>query len=460
MEGKNHMKIKQILCAVLCAALLLGAAMIPVEAKSCNCGEVLQVYMEGFGSSLYYDYGTPEQHKAEMAEMDGLVPGIGRVLQGVGRGVLQWSWNPVAEGLGAGAESVLGHLAMDTNGKSIAPITEHWRIDPEQDHREKPEYRFHYDFRIDPFEAAAQLNEFIETLCKATGHGKVALTGHSEGAIITMTYLKQYGTKRLETFIMVNGAWQGLTLVGELFTNNFAITGDSVTGFIANNDDGSGKLKRAMELLRKSGLLNFLEPMGEFVMDKMGEQLYAETLLPLFGTMPTIWAFVPSEYYPEARKLLAGNPEYAKVLAKADRYQKEVQSQAGKLLKNAMANGVKVAVIAGYGYNPTPVTKNATYLCDSLIDTAYEAGFAATAPIGKTLPSGKSKYRSPDGMIDASTCILPDQTWFVKDCMHSSGPSRALRQWIIHSKRQPTVRSSEEWPQYLVKNSEGKAIPQ
>jgi len=450
------MKIKQVLCAVLCAALLLGASMIPVEAKACTCGEVVQVYMEGFGSSLYYDYGTPEQRKAEMAEMDGLAFGIGRVFRGVRLGVWQRSWEPVASGLGAGAESVLGHLAMDTDGKSIAPISEHWRLDPEQDHREKPEYRFHYDFRIDPFEAAAQLNEFIETLCKSTGHSKVALTGHSEGAIITMTYLKQYGTKRLETFILVNGAWQGLTLVGELFTDNFGLSSESVTSFIANNDDGSGSLKRAMELLRKSRLLDFLEPFGDFVMDRMGEQIYAETLLPLFGTMPIIWAFVPGAYYPEARKLLADNPDYAKVLAKADRYQREVQAQAGKLLKNAMANGVKVAVIAGYGFSPTPVTKNATYLCDSLIDTAYEAGFATTAPIGETLPPGKSKYRSPDGMIDAATCILPDQTWFVKDCMHSSGPSRALRQWIIHSKRQPTVRDSEEWPQYLI-NVEGKA---
>jgi len=453
------MKRKRILCAALCAALLLGAAYLPASAKACDCGEVVQVYMEGFGSSLYYDYGTPAQRKAEMAEMDGLAFGVGRVFRGLRLGVWQRSWDPVASGLGAGAASVLGHLAMDLEGKSIAPISEHWRLDPEQDHRERPEYRFHYDYRIDPYEAADQLNEFIETLLKATGHSKIALTAHSQGAIITMTYLKLYGTKRLDSFIIVNGAWQGLTLVGELFTNNFAISGESVTGYISNNDDGSGSLKRAMALLRASRMLDSMESIGDFVMDRMGEQIYAETLMPLFGTMPIIWAFVPGEYYPKARKLLAANPDYARLLAKADKYQREVQSQAGKLLKDATAKGVKVAVIAGYGYSPVPVSRNSTYQNDSLIDTAYEAGGATAAPIGQTLPPGNSKYRSPDGIFDAATCVLPDQTWFVKDSMHSSGPSRELRQWIIHSKRQPTVWDNPQWPQYLVKNNEGKAVP-
>jgi len=454
----KHTKIRRVLCAALCACLLLAAAYIPAGAKACSCGEVVQIYMEGFGSSLYYNYGTPEQEKAETANMDDLAFGIGRLFRGVGLGLWQRSWAPVASGIGTVATGVLGHLALDADGKSIQPISEHWRLDPNQDHRERPEYRFHYDFRIDPFEAAAQLNEFIEAVCKATGHSKVALTGHSEGAIITMTYLKQYGTKRLETFILVNGAWQGLTLVGELFTNQFGISGASVTGYIANNDDGSGSLKLAMDLLRKSHLLDFLEPMGDFVLDKMGEQIYAETLLPTYGTMPILWAFVPNAYYPEARKLLAGNPEYAKLLAKADRYQNEVQSQAGKLLKNAMAKGVKVAIIAGYGFNPIPASRNSTYQNDSMIDTAYESGGATAAPIGQTLPPSDSKYRSPDGIFDASTCMFPDQTWFVKNSMHQSSPSRELRDWIIHSKKQPTVWDNPAYPQYLVKGEDGKAV--
>jgi len=456
MEG-IHMKFKRILCAALCAVLLLGALAIPAGAKACACGEVVQVYVDGFAGALYYNYGTPEQEEAGMARTDDLPAGIWQLLRGVGLGVWRRSWEPVAGGLGALMFSIMGHLAMDANGESIAPITSRWRLDPEQDHLERPEYRFHYDFRIDPFVAAAQLNEFIEAVLKATGHGKIALTGNSEGAVICMTYLKQYGAKRLDSFILVCGAWQGLSLVGELMTNQFGLSAATVTGYIGNNDDGSGNLKRAMALLEKSGLLNFLEPLGEFVLDTMGEQIYDEILLPLFGSMPIIWAFVPGEYYAEARQLLAGKPELKQLLAKADKYQYEVQAKAGKLLKDAKSKGVKVAVVASYGQYPMPLTKNSTFQSDSLIDTAYESGGATTAPIGETLPPSKSKYRSPDGIIDAATCILPDNTWFIKDCGHEAGPSKQLRQWVIHSKKQPTVWDSPDWPQWLVKNGEGRA---
>jgi len=456
----KHMKLKRILGILLCACLLTAAAYIPTQAATaCGCDKIVQVYMEGFGSSLYYDYGTPEQRKAEMAELDDLPNGIWQLVKSIPLSILKFSWSPLATGLGAAAKSVLGHLAMDEDGKSIAPISDYWRINPEQDHCESPEYRFHYDFRIDPYEAAAQLNEFIEAVVEATGHSTIALTGHSEGAIVTMTYLKVYGTKRLENFIMLNGAWQGLTLVGELFTGKFGLSAASVTNYIADMDNGSGYLKCAMKILRKLHLLDFLEPLGDGIIKRMGDQIYAETLMPLFGTMPMIWAFVPGAYYPEARELIAGKPEYARILAKADKYHDEVQSQGRRLLQEAMDDGVKVAIIASYGSYPIPVTKNYTYQNDSMIDTAFETGFATAAPIGKILPPSDPRYRSPDDIFDASTCLFPDLTWFVKGSVHESSPTREMRQWIIYSAQQPTIWTSGDWPQYMIKNSEGKAVP-
>jgi len=452
------MKFRQVLCVVLCIAMLLAASVIPAQAKACGCGEVVRIFMDGFGSTLYYNYGTPGQVEAGMARTDDLAFGIGRLFRGAGLSVWERSWDPLANGLGTLFMGIMGHLRMDLQGNSVEPITNRWRIDPRQDHRESPQYTFHYDFRIDPFEAAKQLNEFIEAVVKATGHSKIALTGSSEGAIVTMTYLKVYGLKRLETLILLNGAHNGLTLVGELFTNKFALSGPATANFIADMDDGSGSLKLAMRLLAISRALDFTAPLGRGIMNAMGERIYADTLIPLFGQMPILWAFVPTEYYPEARKLLS-DPKYATLLAMADKYHKEVMSQADALLKNARAKGVKVALISHYGLHPIPVTRNSTYQCDGLIDTDFEASGSTSAPIGQTLPPSDSKYRSPDGVVDAATCVLPDQTWFIKGAAHESGPSRALRDWIIHSKKQPTVWDSEEWPQYLVK-VEGKAVPQ
>ena len=54
-------------------------------------------------------------------------------------------------------------------------------------------------------------------------------------------------------------------------------------------------------------------------------------------------------------------------------------------------------------------------------------------------------------MIDASTCILPENTWFVKDMLHSTthdGHDEFYR--ILHeSEEQITVFDMEEYPQFM-----------
>jgi len=118
-----------------------------------------------------------------------------------------------------------------------------------------------------------------------------------------------------------------------------------------------------------------------------------------------------------------------------------------------------VAVICAYGKAPIPLLSDTTYQCDMLIDTSYSSGGATTALMGQTLPPGGSKYRSPDGLVDASTCVLPDQTWFIKYNGHQFLPSFELRQWIIHSKSYPTIRSNPQFPQYLRLIDDNKTEP-
>ncbi|MDR2753391.1 MAG: lysophospholipase [Oscillospiraceae bacterium] len=458
------MKIKRMLALVLCAALLMGALALPAaanetSAQTCTCGEVVQVYMDGFGMPLYYDFGTPEQRDPGMAVTDNLFPAILRLLWGAAKTAFTFSWNPLADGIGALLFSLMGHLRVAPDGTSVEPLTNHWVLNPAQDHRNRPQYTFNYDFRMDPFFLAAELEAFIEALCETTGHAKVALTGNSEGAIVVMTYLAEYGTERLDSLILVNGAFQGLTLVGELFTKQIALSQPAVTNYIATLDGGSGGLATAMEVLRAAHVLDLAAPLlGGFVMRTMSDRLFETTIVPIFVAMPVLWAFVPTAYYPQARTLISGRPEYAKLLAQADLYHEKVQSQAEDLLKNAAKKGVKVALMCSYGRYPIPVTKNSYYQCDGLIDTALESGGATAAPIGKTLLPSTSKYRSPDGIFDAATCMLPDQTWFVANNGHESGPTNELRQWIIHSEAQPTVWQNEDYPQYLVQQ-DGNAVP-
>lgn len=76
-----------------------------------------------------------------------------------------------------------------------------------------------------------------------------------------------------------------------------------------------------------------------------------------------------------------------------------------------------MAVIANYGQMGIPLTSKANNQTDSLIDTKYASGGATTAKYGKKL-SAKGKYVSGDKAINAKTCILPDNTWFIRNLGH------------------------------------------
>ena len=135
----------------------------------------------------------------------------------------------------------------------------------------------------------------------------------------------------------------------------------------------------------------------------------------------------------------------------ADHYHNEVQLEAKNLLLQAKEGGVKIAIISGYGHAPIPGTKAQDYHCDNLIDTALASGGATVAPYGKKLACGSPDYLSPDGIIDASTCLFPEYTWFIKGLIHESGPTWALRQWIINSNKQPTVHDNTAFPQFMTR---------
>ena len=456
------MKIKFSCSALLCVCLLAAALALPASAAGatpCDCGEVVHVWVEGFGSSLYYNEGTPEEIRAEQFVTDNIMSDLPGVFTGAAKTLQTLSWEPLAEGLSDVFLGIMGQWQLDEYGNSIAPLSSNWKIDPEQDHRTQPKYNFRYDFRIDPFDAAAQLNEFIETLCKQTGHSKIALIGESQGACTAMTYVKEYGTKRLDSLVIINGAWQGLTLVGQLFTKQFDVSGPALVNYLSNGDDG-GLLPAGLDVLRAAGLLDFVSPLSHVLYRVLAPTVFPRALLPVFGQMPAIWTFVPDEYYRDAVNAILGNdPKYDVLRARIDKYHYEVMTQAPALVKKAMKDGVKVSIIASYGMAPMPFTPDSAYQSDGLIDSAREAGGATYAPLGQALPPSDSKYRSPDGVFDAATCLLPDQTWFIKYNDHDAGAGRDLIQWIIHSKKQPTVWQNPDYPQYLQRTEDKKAIP-
>ena len=66
----------------------------------------------------------------------------------------------------------------------------------------------------------------------------------------------------------------------------------------------------------------------------------------------------------------------------------------------------------------------------------------------KYIPAPENKkYISPDLKIDASTCLFPERTWFIKDLHHDFfGP---LQEMSMELMRYDTTVDNEKYPQFL-----------
>jgi len=91
---------------------------------------------------------------------------------------------------------------------------------------------------------------------------------------------------------------------------------------------------------------------------------------------------------------------------------------------------VEFGVIAGYGLPIPPLGVNHNDNGDITVDTKNSSLGATVAGLFDTLDQdyidsriaeGYGEYISPDKKIDASTCIFPETTWFVKNKHHDIG---------------------------------------
>ncbi len=181
------------------------------------------------------------------------------------------------------------------------------------------------------------------------------------------------------------------------------------------------------------------------------------------GSFPSYWSMVNDEYYEKAKQLNFGGQEekYAEFIRKIDNYHYNVYQNQEQMLRNAMANGMELYIVAKYNTAMLPVASTSELQSDGDVNTSSSSYGATITDIDKTLSdkyiedaiaNGKGAYISSDKKIDASTCFLPDHTWFIKDLHHDYMPydvdARLFGAMFKHNGYM-TVWDYEELPQYL-----------
>ncbi len=474
-------KVVSLILVLILAFALPATVLAETTACDCECAPV--VYVPGFGEpiSKINDDGTTEQI---FSFTDDLVKGmIGDILLAVA-GLFGGNpdlFTPAVDNL---ISDMLGALLCTYGGDPLYTIEPTVYDSPYVDthkaftsdattlERQEAQYRFGYNWVGDPLTNADKLNDYIEAVKETTGHDKVIIKCHSEGNNVTTAYLYKYGNESVEKLCYKAAAVNGIDLVGQLFTFDLSLQdkGGEMAAFISSlmqaNANGE-TISALMGVLADIGLLDGVcNLLQDAILVKLLPDIYEKVFSESIVTMPGIWSFVPDEYYAKAKQVMLGDdPKYAKLVERIDEYHNNVMLKASDILKKAKQDGVDIVVISQYGFTQIPVFDNAVKQSDMLIETEYTSFGATVAEYGKTLNlnqnSENAKYYSKDLQIDASTCLFPEYTWFVRGNNHAelNDEYRDLADTLILCEGQPTVFDENMPAQFMYRTVSGEFVP-
>lgn len=464
-------KIISVMLALIMAAMIVVPSMAAEE--KCSCGFNPVIYVAALGSAtVYEDPGTENEKALFRPDTMPLVTEAVNVILPVIPALVAGDYDTFGDALIGFVNSAFGALALDGNGESRENVYAPEEYPVSSDHGIEHSYYFGYDFRLDPYTHADRLHKDIQTLKELTGHDKVQLKASSMGGVVAMAYLERYGTSDIETVIFQNCPIKGTAVAGELFCRKFEINKDALLNYALDaipsleQDFLQGFLYALATALDDMGVWSLLLQLVDPIVENLIDRVYDEALIPIFGTLPGIWSFVPHEYYEEAKTIMVDESTQAGLIAKLDSYHYNVQCKAEEIL-NAANEDIKIYIVAGYDIQRTPLVSAYMNTSDGTVDTKYASVGAVTADIRSTLGEDYVQavndghdHISPDLAIDASTCALPEQTWFIKDMLHCTthdGHGK-FYEIMLTCDEQFYVDTYEEYPQFMQNNIPDKTF--
>ena len=481
---------KRLLCVLLVFSMLSGlCTVVSFGSDETPCTAAPLIVISGFGTvSLYRDAGTDHAQKVFAPTTQTILKGVGGILLPTFGVLLTHNWDRFCEKADGKIFDVFETCICDADGNSVYNVSvtkfplsaDHYPEFYNQDFRDEQAfvktaietiggdhtYFFSYDWRLDPLDHADALHEMVLRVKAETGHDKVVLAGCSMGGTILLSYLSKYGTDDVQTCIFDNAAIQGITFVGELFCLDLKVDKQVMIDYLLQFLNCGEKTKQFLNrLLGRLCLVDRIVAFAQDLLDNTQQQISRDVLYPMFGNMPGMWAFVKEADYERAKASALDPAVNAKLIERIDAYHYGVQCKAKELMQKALADGCNVFVLANYGKWGVPLTPSMFACHDYLIDTVLASGGAVCADNGTTLPQEYVQqvqdghdHISSDSVIDASTCFLPEHTWFIKNMGHLDFPygseGAQLLMWLVQAKAPYTVQSDVRYPQFMVYDPE------
>ena len=324
-------------------------------------------------------------------------------------------------------------------------------------------FGFTQDWRQSQVDSAADLDAYIQEVKEITGADKVDLYGLSHGGQYGTSYLYYYGHKGdVRRAIFGDPATLGTSAVGSFFTGEYVD---------ANLEDVIRFVEHGFEYEQDWEWLLQLLLLDEALVEIVNSALVNTDLLEGIVLIPSLWDFVPHNYFEDALQYVGLTEEAnGKLYNDTVKFHNDVNND-GLNLANKLANlktsGMRIGYVCGSGYDSV----NGKYNSDILIDTYLSSG-SDCALSGEIFPSDyvqantvcdnpKHYHISPEFDIDASTGFLPDATWYVRNQGHGMIMHDEYSKNLVHDFLWgdiENVYSSKEYPQFNMSQNNGEIL--
>ena len=227
-----------------------------------------------------------------------------------------------------------------------------------------------------------------------------------------------------------------------------------------------------IELLANTGVLDTLtDTARKLLYSKIEYGIISALATSTMMTFPCYWALVTPEDFEAGLDYAFGKEgsekrkQYAGLIEKITVYNETIKKHVDDIMKQIKVPGAdgkttNLAIVSKYGTQMVPCIKDEGVLADNYV-SVRKSSFGATTStiydklsdeyIAERIAAGYGKYISPDKQIDASTCLFPDYTWFIKNCEHGYYPweEKQLVLAVIDADRQLTT-DDFKYTQYSV----------
>lgn len=320
-------------------------------------------------------------------------------------------------------------------------------------------FNFSTDFRMNVEKCAANLDRYIDSVLEYTGAEKVNIYCVSHGGQVGATFLNLYGEKKadkINNVLLTIPAIGGSTIAYAFYTGDIKFDEENLLYFIENGM----MFENDYHWLMSNENLNFIDEVLCCLLP------YIKNVMGYWGSMLD---FVPANDYENIRNTCFDAEESAPLLEKSDRFHREIYPSMAQRLQACVDAGINVYIVAGMG-NKDIVGRGESG--DAIISTSSSTG-AVCAPFGKRFANGYETLRivcgdsthnhlSPSMEVDASTCYLPEYTWFVDGFYHGmtvkSDYNTELITRLMFTDDRIDIYTYKEFPQFHADTNRCQAV--